>query len=433
MTQIMTQKKTWIGLIAGLSAAITPLASMAQAPAPNAAQAARAPGMNEGVVALVNDEIISSYDLRQRMLLLMITSGVQPTEETLPALQQQALRGLVDERLQMQEMKQFKLNVEDSEVDEEIENLARQNGITGVQLLETLKQAGVDSRTLREQIRAEVGWGQLINGRFRSRARVGQDTITATLERLAAEAQKPRYLIGEVFLDAAVVGGMDQARYGAQQLFQQLQQGAPFQGVARQFSNAPSAASGGDAGWVNEGSYPAKVEEALRNMRPGQLSMPIETDDGVYLVFLRERSEGGADTVFELKQLGLRLDADASAARVSEAQRTLSQLQSRVDSCDRADSLASGSINLDALGEVSLSELAEPFAAAIKDLPVGKASAPVRTRDGLQVLVVCGKKVAGGDAPDERQVAERLTGQRLSVLAKRYLRDLRSSATIEMK
>ena len=72
------------------------LAAPAPAPAP------LPKGLEEGVVVTVNDEMISSYDVVQRMRLLIVTSGIQPTEQNLPDIQREAIRSLVDERLEMQ-------------------------------------------------------------------------------------------------------------------------------------------------------------------------------------------------------------------------------------------------------------------------------------------------------------------------------------------
>ena len=92
--------------------------------------------MKEGVSAVVNDEIISTYDLRQRTLLLIISSGSQPTAQALEQIQREALRGLIDEHLQMQEIhkveqkQKMSLTAADKEVEADIAALAQQNGLS---------------------------------------------------------------------------------------------------------------------------------------------------------------------------------------------------------------------------------------------------------------------------------------------------------------
>ena len=140
---------------------------------------------------------------------------------------------------------------------------------------------GIGLDTLRAQYRAQISWGRWIRGRYGSRLRIGEDQIKAMQERIAAAASKPQYQISEVFLDANRVGGMEVAVNGAGQLIAQMQQGAPFQAVARQFSASATAAGGGEVGWVSMGEMAPEVDAALAQMRPGQLSQPIPVRDGV--------------------------------------------------------------------------------------------------------------------------------------------------------
>lgn len=253
----MTLKTTVMGVGTGIFIGLIAPAALSQAePAPQSSPQAAAPqaapqpprqALREGIIAVVNDELISSYDLRQRMLLLIVTSGVQVTEQNYEAFQQQALRSLIDERLELQEAKRWELTIEDEEITEEITRMAAQSNMSYDQLIAELQRAGVDPETLRNQIRAETGWQRLVGGRFNAKARVGKDQVDSYMAKITADSQKPQYLVAEIFIDPNLAGGLAEAQNGAQQLFQQIASGAaPFQSVARQFSNAPSAANGGD-------------------------------------------------------------------------------------------------------------------------------------------------------------------------------------------
>src|SRR6185295_16110454 len=167
---------------------------------------------------------------------------------------------------------------------------------------------------LKQQIRANVSWQRWIFGRYGSRLRIGDDQIAATQARLAAAAAKPQYQLGEVLIDANRVGGMTQAVDGAKRLIEQMQQGAPFPSVARQFSSLPTAANGGDAGWVSPGEMAPEVEAAVEQMRPGQLSPPIPVKDGVYIIYLREKRAGGTAMLVDLKQAAVSLGEGATPA-----------------------------------------------------------------------------------------------------------------------
>lgn len=433
-------------LIAALCAAGAPLPGVAQPATAPAAAPAPAPvqpqGISESVAAVVNDDIVSTFDLAQRMRLLIATSCVQPTDQNLPQFQREALISLVDERLQIQELRRVeqeqKIDIvaSDQDVDEELADLARGNNMTAEQFKAMLSAQGVE-HSLREQLRAQISWMRWIRGRYGSRLRIGEDQIKAVQANIAASANKPSYQISEVFIDAGRVGGMDNALNGANQLVAQLQQGAPFQAVARQFSAAPTAAAGGDAGWVAAGEMAAELQTAVDQMRPGQLSRPIPVKDGVYIIYLRDKRSGGAATLVRLKQAAVALPADASAAQIAEATAKLEQVRSKAPTCDSLETVAAtvpGVVAGD-LGEAEPKDLSPTFREAVETAPEGEFSSPLRTQAGLHVVAVCGRRAGGVGAEQvsRDQIENRLYGQQLTMISRRYMRDLRSSATIETR
>jgi peptidyl-prolyl cis-trans isomerase SurA len=375
------------------------------------------------------------------MRLLIATSGVQPTDENLQQFQREALVSLVDEHLQFQELRRVereqKIDIlaDETEVTEEIAGMAQQNNMSGDQFLTFLAQRGIGPETLRDQLRAQISWARWIRGRYGSRLRVGDDQIAAAQARLSAEAAKPQYNIGEVLIDASRVGGMPQAMQGAQQLVAQLQQGAPFPAVARQFSALPTAAAGGDAGWVGAGEMPTEVEAVVAQMRPGQLSQPIPVKDGVYILYLKEKRAGGTAMLVNLKQAAVGLPQTATPADEAAARDKLAALKPDIKSCATLEATAGkvqGVIAGD-LGEAEVADLAPQFREAAEKLAIGEISEPIRTQAGLHLVAVCGRRAASAAQVDKQQIEQRLFGQQLSMIARRYMRDLRNSATIETR
>lgn len=445
---------------AALPAAAVPLTAWAQADAPavppaptTAPAAALAPGvlppetastgpkpMSESVAVVINDEIISTYDLRQRIRLLIVSTGVQPTEQNLPQIEREALRALVDERLQAQELhkvedkQKYKVFPSDKEVDAEIEDMAKSYNVRGPQLLKSLEGAGIEPATLRDQLRTQLGWRRYVSGRFHDNVHVGDDQITAMLARINASAAKPQYLVSEVFLDANRLGGQDQAVQGARQLVDQLRtSGAPFSAVARQFSALPSAANGGDMGWLVSGEMPPEIEHVVEILNPGQTSEPIPVRDGVYIVQLREKRAGADAKMVDLKQAAIRLPKDAPAADVAAADAKLVALRAQVHSCDQLAPEAAKVTGVAAgdLGETNIDDLSPDFRHAIDGLKTGEVSTPVRTAQGLHLIELCGRHVGGVKETTRADVENRIYGEQLGMIARRFLRDLRNSAAIE--
>ena len=400
---------------------------------------AAAPGpefrLSDGIVATVNDQIITGFDLRQRMLTVIAMSQVQPTEENIPAIQQQALQALIEERLQAQEIANYEtLVVSDEEVNREIAAMAEEAGTTPENYLAFLAEGGIRPEQMRQQLRTEIGWRELVGGRFNTRSRVSRTQVDQALRQLTEAASKPQYLIGEIYIEANRVGGQQAALTGAEQLVAQMVQGAPFQAVARQFSAAPSAVRGGDAGWIVQGTVQPALQAAFDSLETGQLSRPIPVEGGVYIIYMRDKRAGAATRLVTLRQAMIELPQTATEAEVTAANQRLTSIQSSL-TCDnilQRTASESGLLGSD-LGESDVANLAPQFQQVAQTAEVGSVSSPIRTPLGLHLLAVCGRRVGGADVPSYREVEARLQNQNLAMLARRYIRDLQADALIEVK
>ena len=411
-------------------------AAMASAPALTSdTPAPDLPSLGEGMLVSVNEDMVTSYDLKQRMLLLIVTSGVQVTNDNYAAFQQQALNSLIDEALERQEMVHWKVTVEDDRINDEVTRMAQQSNMTGDQLLAELKNVGIEPKTLRDQISAQIGWNDLVGGRYHAMAAVGKAQVDSLMDKVISDGQKPQYQVAEIYLDPAQAGGLANAQAGAKQLYDQIKSGAaPFQAVARQFSNAPSAGNGGDDGWLVSGNIDPEVETVFQQLKPGDMSEPITIKDGVHLYLMRQKSDGNADMVMRLRQAAVGLPANASAADIANAQTVLLNFRSKAPSCSAIDNLsakASGIVQVNDLGDARLSDLQPAYAGALRPLKEGQATDPLRNAVNMDVLYVCDRRLAAPDAPGRDQIENSLVNTRLSMLGRRYLRELHSTATIE--
>jgi peptidyl-prolyl cis-trans isomerase SurA len=178
-----------------------------------------------------------------------------------------------------------------------------------------------------------------------------------------------------------------------------------------------------------------EVDQALESLRPGQISGPIPVKDGVYIVYLRDRRAGGATTVVNLKQAAIALSKTATDSEVADAQAKLIALRAKLNGCDNLAAEAGkvpGVVAGD-LGEAETKDLAPAFRDAADGLAVGQVSDPIRTDAGLHIVAMCSKHMGGAQALSRDDIENRLYGQELSMIAKRQLRDLRNSATIEVR
>jgi len=412
--------------------------ALAQQPAPAAPQATLA---REGAAIIVDDEPISTYQQRQRMLWISLSSGRTPSEADLPDLQRQALLTLIDEMLQKHEIMRQEherklapgtLFAHDDEVDDYLKMIAQQNQMALPQFVQTLEAAGLSPRTMREQARIAVTWQNWIRGYYGSKVRISDDEANAVIRDMESSASKPQYLVSEIFISAEHVGGQANAMSTANAIIGQLrQQPDSFRPLAFQYSALPSAANGGDSGWMSLAQLPAPVASVIDQMRPGQVTVPIQVPDGVYLVLLRDKKAGSTSTVVNLKQIAVPLGPNADAALAQAAQARLVALKPQIKGCDTIDQTArAAGLQVGDLGQADTKDLAPAFRNAIEGLQPNQVSDPIRTDAGLHLVALCGRAASGTRLPSRDEIKSQLYGERLSMIATRELRNLHNAATI---
>lgn len=393
----------------------------------------------EGVAALVNDQPITTVDVRNRMRLIIASTGLtQIDAATLAQIQSQAIRGLVDESLQLQAASEYDVDVSDEEINLSIQDLADRNNTTIDSIVSDLERSGVDISTLRHQLEAEIAWQVLVNGRYGSRIRISDQQIQMALERLAASASQPQYRIFELFFEIPSVNREQETIDRVIAVMDQLQRGAPFPELARQYSDAPSAANGGDIGWIVASQLPPEVaaivpqlmQQYSQSQGGAALSNPVRVPGGFMIVALVAARDGTTTLQYDLDQITV----PVSAVRPN-TQAALSTAMSANPTCAQAAAIAGripGAINTP-LGAIGADALLPQISEALAPLRDGGNTGVLQTAAGLQTLIVCQRTIAGPGVPSRDDLESQLRGQQLSLLSRRWLRDLRRDGTVEIR
>ena len=283
--------KRIIAIALAVTAASAGFALAQQTPRPTAARGQTI----DGIVATVNDNVISQSDVRNRMRWMLLRFQEQPDEQIMTQIQQQAIEDLIDEKVQLNEFKKLVKgeNIKPAEIDENINDLARQYKLTRPQFLAALTEAGVPERSIRDMEEAKIAWTSLIRGRYFKTVRVSELRIDDMLERIEFGLGKPQYRLFEIFLYAPDQASRTNARARAETLITNINQGADFATLAQQFSASPSAAAGGDLSWLSPGDMRSpEIEKAvLEAATVPTLLPPIESDGGVYVIAVTGKRE----------------------------------------------------------------------------------------------------------------------------------------------
>ncbi len=388
--------------------------------------------------AIVNGDVITPTDIDQRVALLVIANGGQISADELKRLREQVLRNLIDETLEIQAAKDDKITIKPSDIDRSLQRVAANVKQTPDQLAAFLQNHNSDIKTLRRQIEGEIAWQRLQHDKIESDVSVGDEEVKAVLDKMNASKGTEEFRVGEIFLSASPATQAETLD-NANKILAQLRQGGSFAGYARQYSQASTAAVGGDLGWVRPEQLPTPLADALRGMPAGAISNPIPVPGGFSIIAVQDTRKiltaDPRDAVLSLKQVSVALPKGATRetaepliARFADAARSLG-------GCGGADKLAA-----DFHGEVvssdqiKMRDLPPALQQLMMPMQVGQATPPFGSIDeGVRVLVMCGRDEPTSSTPTYDDIYSQINEERVNSRAQRYLRDLRRDAVIEYR
>jgi peptidyl-prolyl cis-trans isomerase SurA len=243
-----------------------------------------------GIAAVVNDEAISMNDVKDRMKLVMISSGLPNNEENRSRILPQILESLIEEQLKMQEAARNNIAVDEAEIEEGFATIAQQNKFEPAKFKEIMQKSGIPLNTLMRQIRAQLMWNKYIKDVLRSRVNVSDSDVAARVERLKGKIGQTEYLAAEIYLPIENAKQAAEVQKFASRMAAELQaKKAPFGAVAAQFSKAAGAEKGGSLGWVQQGQLPPNLDSVLVALEEGGVSDPIKTPSGIHILQLQKK------------------------------------------------------------------------------------------------------------------------------------------------
>ena len=388
--------------------------------------------------AIVNGDVITQTDVDERLTWLALANGNQIPADEVERLRQQVIaqpdrRNARDPGRQEREDRNQEIGYRPhrrARCRKRQANPRTDDRLSPVE--------GTSIQTMRRQIEGEIAWQRLQSAKIESGISVGDDEVKAVLDRLNASKGVEEYHVGEIFL-SATPATESQILDNANKILEALHNGASFAGYARQYSEASTAAVGGDLGWVRPEQLPAALATTLREMTAGTVSSPIMVPGGVSILAVQDTRKiltaDPRDAVLTLKQVSIsfpkgtsRQAAEPIAAQFGAASRT-------IGGCGGAEKLAA-----DFHGEVVTSDQVK-----LRDLPVtlqqmmlpmqvGQTTQPFGSLDeGVRVLVICGRDEVDPGQPSYDDVYNQINEERVNTRARRYLRDLRRDAVIEFR
>jgi peptidyl-prolyl cis-trans isomerase SurA len=428
----------------GLLCALLLLAAGAHA-ADGPAQPAK-PVLVDRIVAVVNSDIITEHQLRERVQ--NIRHDMQARNTPLPEsanLDRQVLDRMILEKVQLQFAADAGIKVDDLQVDQSLARVAANNSLSMPQFRQALEKDGIPFDRFREDVRTQIILERLRDREVDSRITVSESEVDLYLaEQKESPTTPAEYHLAHILLrlpDQATPEQIERQRARAQDVIQRARGGTDFAQLSANYSDAPEAMTGGDLGWRSADRLPDLFLHALADMKPGEVSQPLRSPAGFHVLLLREM-RGGAASPYMMEQSHVRhiLIRTGDAVSESEAKRKLSNLRERiVNGADFAELARTNSDDGSAgnggdLGWVYPGDTVPEFERAMNALKVGEISEPVQSPFGWHLIQLLGRRVA--DMTDDRKRLEAkkaLRDKKSDEAYQEWLRQLRDRAYVEYR
>lgn len=374
------------------------------------------------IVATVNDEVISDYDVDMRLKMMQVLMKTPVTEQA----SRQVLDTLILEKVKKHEAAAKGIALEDGDIQDGLSYLEKQNGMEPGSLQKILKEEGVSFDTLENQITADLLWLKVLRSENEKPPVVTDREVNDRIEEIKKEMMKPAYLLAEIYLPF----GADQtaAEKQAQSLFERVVNGEVFPELAAQFSKGKTASAGGDLGWVPAGSLEKAVDDILPQMEPGQMSKPVKGKEGYYLILMRDKQKALTSTDVEAWSIAQFLLPKGQVKLVTE------QLAKTDGNPQAFTSLAmkEGLKGSGLMPEMPVPRMPDQLYDLLKDAPMKKIVGPIDAEDFDLFLMKCDRRTVSV-LPKAEMVKKQLEMEKMEQKSEEMLQELKKKAVIEKK
>ena len=409
---------------------------------------AQRPVLVDRIVAVVNKEVITSSELADQVG----TAERQLSRQGTPlpdhaTLERQVLERLILVKAQLQLARDSGIRVDDTQLDRAIERIAQGNNMSVGEFRRTLERDGVLFDKFRGEVRDQIILTRLRQREVDDKIQVSDSEIDLFLEQNKESAldSKLEYNVAHILVrlpDQASPEQIEAARARAEKARTEALAGGDFAKLAASYSDGPDALKGGALGWRAADRLPELFDDALKNMKPGEVSEVLRSPAGFHLLKLLDKREVSGAAGPPIKQTHVRhiLIRTNEAVSEADARRRLEDLRERIvrGGADFAELARLHSEDGSAarggdLGWIYPGDTVPDFERAMDALKPGEISQPVKTPFGWHLIQVLERRTAGMSAERRRLVARQVLRERKADEAyQEWLRQLRDQTYVEL-
>ncbi len=389
------------------------------------------------IAVVANEEAISYQAIVDRIKMAAFMSGMKENNQTYNYITNQIVRAMVDESIRFQAMKEHNVPSKIEDYQPELANVAKSKNMSLAQLKAAFKQRNIPFSSLEKQVITFSGWLDLAKAKYSRDLSVSEMEIHAERNQYILNAGKPEYLLAEIFLSSNGYKSDYELEQEGYRLLEEMNKGADFVSLARQFSDGAGAQRGGDMGWVLEGELTEPLNEALKHLQTGAVSVPIRDQAGYHLLLLRDkRIVPSLDpSEIDISYVKVYMPYDVSTDDYEKVSAEVNKYKARMTSCEVAKTLGEKDkkVMVEVHGTQKMSNLPAVVEAEVSVLPDQKASPLIMSKNALNFYMVCSRDTQSNKIPSVEEVIHFLKRKRLDMFQRRMFRDTFQASYIDVR
>ena len=384
----------------------------------------------EGIIAIVNGDIITIEDLEEQIKIATLASGMRDNAE----VRIEILKSMITEGIKWGLLKKFAGKVEwvsKKDVDESFESIAKRNNMSSKSFSKLLAGKGISQKAFKKSIRVNLSWIEYIKAKYGRNVNITERELVATLKGIKENKKKESFLVSRMFFPVTDSSSVNAVKNRVYTISRMLAQNARFGELARKFSKSPDARNGGDLGWIYEKQLSREEYSALKTMKVGE-SRVVQNSRGFYILQLRDKREAGKDSITHLRfvQVGVPRPEYANGQNTRSL---INQLKNRYPDAKSFmnQARAIGCFVSDPMSGV-LEAMSPEVRGAVERCPVNGLSRIVSNDQALFVFCVLDRREEKIPEPTLNDIRNQKINEKFGIFSDKELSELKKRADIKL-
>ena len=232
------------------------------------------------IIIKVENEIITNYEVRNKILTSLILAGERVTQENIDKLKKQAVDTLIQNKLKIIELEKFKIKKDSNKINLYLNSISA-NDLSAFK--NKFKSNNLDYDLFLEEVEIQTKWQNFIYLFYKDKIEIDENSVKDDLKRIVENEKKfKEYNISEIEI-------MTEENFNIDQITLDLKnkiKNEGFEAAALKYSMSSSANNRGNLGWINSKSLSKEVFDILKKMNTGEISPPIKRQNSILFLKL---------------------------------------------------------------------------------------------------------------------------------------------------